>query len=78
MLKAYIDDSAIFAGGLGGTRRKVGAKHRRWSRVRPAYTNKPTDNGSVGEHVVIVIAPLAGRARGGRAFEDQLAHRKRP
>jgi hypothetical protein len=26
------------------------------------------------EHVVVVVAPLAGRARGVRALEDQLNH----
>src|SRR5215831_17138137 len=30
------------------------------------------DDAAVSEHVVIVLIPLAGWARGGRAFEDQL------
>src|SRR5262245_10514793 len=34
----------------------------------------PSDDGTIGEHVVIVVVPLAGRARGGRAFEDQRGH----
>jgi len=32
------------------------------------------DNLAVAEHVEIILIPLAGRARGGCAFEDQRQH----
>jgi hypothetical protein len=27
---------------------------------------------AIGEHVIVVVVPLAGGARGGRALEDQV------
>jgi hypothetical protein len=32
------------------------------------------DHGAIGKHIKIVVFPLAGRARSGRAFEDQTGH----
>jgi hypothetical protein len=32
------------------------------------------DDGAVGKHVKIIVAPLAGRAAGWGTFEDQLAY----
>jgi hypothetical protein len=32
------------------------------------------DNGAVGEHVVVIVIPRAGRARSRRALKDQLSH----
>jgi hypothetical protein len=31
----------------------------------------PADDGVIGEHVEVVVVPLAGRARSRGAFEDQ-------
>jgi hypothetical protein len=35
-------------------------------------------NGAVGEHVEIVVIPLAGGARGRRAFDKQCGHAREP
>jgi hypothetical protein len=32
------------------------------------------DDNAIGQHIEVVIVPLAGRARGGGAFEDQPGH----
>jgi hypothetical protein len=45
--------------------------HPRRSDRRRVHFEDAADNGAVGEHVEIVVVPLAGRARGGRAFEDE-------
>jgi len=35
---------------------------------------RAADNSAIGEHLEIVVIPLAGRPRGRGAFEDQLGH----
>src|SRR5713226_7102300 len=45
--------------------------HPRRIHRRCIGTHDPADDCAVDEHVEVVIAPLAGWARGGGAFEDE-------
>jgi hypothetical protein len=73
----------------GLARRLVAARRRavlvvpKGERPPPRGANWPgigvedaADDNAVGEHIVIVIVPLARRAGGGRALEDQLTQRR--
>src|SRR5262245_54079888 len=48
--------------------------HPRRAYGRRGGLEDATDHRTIGEHVEVVIAPLAGGPGGGRAFEDQRRH----
>jgi hypothetical protein len=43
---------------------------RRAKARAPWFVDAP-DDGAIGEHVIVLVLPLAGSARGGGAFEDK-------